>query len=59
MFLIRAVVVAELLADVSPKTKQEWEQWAKEKSIPLDKTSPRQRSSAVAQLVRAAIDCFP
>ena len=38
---IRAGVVAELLDHVSPQSKQELEEWAKKKGIPLDKLPPR------------------
>ncbi len=38
----RAKVIAEMLAeDVFPKTKQELEQWARDKGIPLDKLRSR------------------
>ena len=38
---IRAGVVAELLAEGIPQSKQELEQWARDKGIPLDKLPPR------------------
>ena len=38
---IRAGVVAELLAEGIPQSKQELEQWARDKGIPLDKMPPR------------------
>ena len=38
---IRAGVVAELLAEGIPQTKQDLEQWARDKGIPLDKLPPR------------------
>ena len=36
----RAAVLAELLADGIPQTKEELEKWARERGIPLDKTPP-------------------
>ena len=38
---IRARVVAELLDYVSPQSKQELEEWARDKGIPLDKAPRR------------------
>lgn len=37
----QAAVLAELLADGIPQTKEELEKWARERGIPLDKTPPR------------------
>ena len=38
---IRAELVAELLSEGIPPTKQDLEQWARDKGIPLDKLPPR------------------
>ena len=37
----QAEVLAQLLTDVSPESRQELEEWAREKGIPLDKAPPR------------------
>ena len=37
----RAAILAELLADGIPQTKEELEDWARERGIPLDKVPPR------------------
>ena len=38
----KAELIAEMLAEGSfPQTKQELEQWARDKGIPLDKLPPR------------------
>ena len=38
---VQAELLAELLAYVSPQSREELEEWAREKGIPLDKVSPR------------------
>ena len=38
---VQAALVAELLASEYPKSKQELEEWARERGIPLDETPPR------------------
>ena len=37
----KAEVIAELLAEGIPQTKEDLEQWARDKGIPLDKLSSR------------------
>ncbi len=37
----KAELIAEMLAEGIPQTKQELEQWARDKGIPLDKLPPR------------------
>ena len=37
----QAEVLAQLLAYVSPESRQELEEWARDKGIPLDQPRPR------------------
>ena len=51
----RAEVIADLLAEGIPQTKEELEQWARDKGIPLDKLpSPPKRDPEVIRFCRAA-----